>query len=755
MPEGQRLRALYEHHILDTPAEAAFDRFVRAAQEICQTPIALISLVDEQRQWFKARVGLDASETPRDISFCTHAIEQSDLFVVTDAQADARFADNPLVTADPHIRFYAGMPLKTVEGYAVGTLCVIDHQPRELTPRQVHALKDLARQVSVELQRRRAIAQLIHKPANGNKGENRFLRKLIVRFGLMTALTVGIQAATHWGNIRLLASKNWVTHTLEVISDIETVNAELANLRSATQEFVISGNPEALSNVDPSTSTIQQQFQELRRLTRDNAYQQQNLDQLEPLVNQELTYLKRMVAARQTSGFASVTPILQDEDRRILYPVLRSRLNQMRQEEEKLLTQRLTQAESNQKTAALVSTVGRIVVLGVILTTFGMVRQEIQRRRAAEADKEEQRELLEITLSSIGDGVVVTDCDRRVLSLNLVAEALTGWPEAAAKSRPVDDILQLVNLDTGEPVTGPFENALSTRNVQSLADGIGLRHRDGTTIPIDDSCAPIFSKEGNLRGVVMVFRDATPRVQAEAEMENALEGEKELNELKSNFISMVSHDIRTPLTTILTSIELLQHYIHKTTEEQRERYFNRIRNAIQQMQELLNDVLLFSEVGSNALKYEPAPLNLSEFCLDLIEEIQLSTGNSHEVVFFNRSCHQTVQMDAKILHHILANLLSNAVKYSPNQSKVYLDLECESDRVHFLVRDEGMGIPEDDIPKLFSAFHRASNVGRISGTGLGLSIVKNCVELHQGQITVTSQLGQGTTFKVTLPNHPV
>ena len=156
--EPQRLESLRQYAVLDTPAEAAFDDLTELAAHICEAPIALISLIDENRQWFKSKVGLDASETSRDVAFCAHAIHQPDLFIVPDATLDERFADNPLVTGEPRIRFYAGAPLLTPDGHALGTLCVIDYQPRELRPDQQRALRVLSRNVIGQLElRRRAL----------------------------------------------------------------------------------------------------------------------------------------------------------------------------------------------------------------------------------------------------------------------------------------------------------------------------------------------------------------------------------------------------------------------------------------------------------------------------------------------------------------------------------------------------------------------------------------------------------------------
>jgi len=153
--ERKRLKVLWQYEVLDTMPEALFDDLTELAACICEAPIALISLVDEKRQWFKSKFGTTVTETSRDISFCSHAIQQSDLFIIPDATRDVRFADNPLVVSDPRIRFYAGAPLITPDGYAVGTLCVIDQVPRELRAEQRQALRILARHIVSQLELRR------------------------------------------------------------------------------------------------------------------------------------------------------------------------------------------------------------------------------------------------------------------------------------------------------------------------------------------------------------------------------------------------------------------------------------------------------------------------------------------------------------------------------------------------------------------------------------------------------------------------
>lgn len=158
--EAARLEALRQYRILDTPSEQAYDDITALAAFICDVPIALISLVDADRQWFKSKVGIDVNETSRDVSFCAHAILDQRMLVINDALCDDRFVDNPLVTCAPGIRFYAGVPLTTPEGHSIGTLCIIDRKPRQLSDTQINMLEALARQVVVQLEQKRIATQL-------------------------------------------------------------------------------------------------------------------------------------------------------------------------------------------------------------------------------------------------------------------------------------------------------------------------------------------------------------------------------------------------------------------------------------------------------------------------------------------------------------------------------------------------------------------------------------------------------------------
>lgn len=241
------------------------------------------------------------------------------------------------------------------------------------------------------------------------------------------------------------------------------------------------------------------------------------------------------------------------------------------------------------------------------------------------------------------------------------------------------------------------------------------------------------------------------RKQAEEEVQRSLYKERELNELKSSFISMVSHEFRTPLTSIVLSTELLKKGEEQPISEKRERYFSRIDNSAKRMTQLMEEVLFIGQSESGKLRFSPNLMDLRHFCQDLIAELQANVGDRYTLAFLHQGDFSQVYMDANLLQRILGNLLSNAIKYSPKGSFVYLELSRQNGAAIFRVKDSGIGIPPADQQHLFEFFYRATNVSTISGTGLGLAIVKQCVDLHGGQISVESAVGVGTTFVVKLP----
>ena len=237
----------------------------------------------------------------------------------------------------------------------------------------------------------------------------------------------------------------------------------------------------------------------------------------------------------------------------------------------------------------------------------------------------------------------------------------------------------------------------------------------------------------------------------ESQLRQALAQEKELNQLKSRIITTISHEYRTPLMTILSSTELLENYRHRWDESRQNKHFHRIRTTVQHMTNLINEVLFVNKAEFEKLGFEPAPIDLVNLVNELINDLAENIGREHKIIFTYEGDFSQPIIDGNLFRQIISNLLSNAIKYSPNGGAVNLKLICESNDLTLQVKDQGIGIPNQDKDALFESFNRGSNVGNLPGIGLGLSILKKCVDVHGGKITVDSEVGQGSTFTVVLP----
>jgi len=227
--------------------------------------------------------------------------------------------------------------------------------------------------------------------------------------------------------------------------------------------------------------------------------------------------------------------------------------------------------------------------------------------------------------------------------------------------------------------------------------------------------------------------------------------QQELNNLKTRFVSMTSHEFRTPLSTILSSADLLAAYSDRWTPEKKGEHFDRIRHAVLNMTRMLDGILMIGRSDAGVLEFNPKPTDIVRACAKSIDGASSLSTNKHEIIYEGPTGSEMVNADEDLLKNILGNLLSNAVKYSPTGGHVTLKLAREGEQIRIDVSDEGIGIADADRAHLFDTFRRGSNVGTISGTGLGLAITKRAVDLHGGTLSLESAIGRGTTFTVRLP----
>jgi PAS domain S-box-containing protein len=379
---------------------------------------------------------------------------------------------------------------------------------------------------------------------------------------------------------------------------------------------------------------------------------------------------------------------------------------------------------------------------------WGIVEDITPRRQAEQAIRESEKKFRTLFESS-SQGVMLHDENHFFTEVNPAAARILGRsPEEFAGKHPAE-------LAPKYQSNGELSETVAKREIQKCVEtGFAQfewthHHRDGHEMRLEVILNRIPHGEKNVMQAVIT--DISERKRAEMELKRSLERERELNQLKSNFVSMVSHEFRTPLGIIQSSAEILDDYLDQLEAAERSDQLQSIIKNSRRMAGLMEDVLLLGRLDSGRMEYVPGPLDLAALCRRLVDEVISVTEARCPIEFSTADLPTEAMADERLLRHILLNLLNNGVKYSPDGQAVFFNASVEEGALKFVVRDQGIGIPEKDLPSLFEAFRRGSNVGQTPGTGLGLVIVKQSVELHRGTIVVESEQGSGTTFTVTIP----
>lgn len=379
---------------------------------------------------------------------------------------------------------------------------------------------------------------------------------------------------------------------------------------------------------------------------------------------------------------------------------------------------------------------------------WGIV-EDVTHARLAEAALRESEEKFRALFEASSQGVLLHD-EYQYLEVNPAIVRMLGY-----NSRE-----ELIGLhpSTTSPPTQPSGEDTATLAAKYIGECLRTGHvrfewvarrKSGDDIPVEVILTRI--QWGGKQIIQAAVNDISQRKQAEAELLRSLAREKELGQLKSNFVSMVSHEFRTPLGVIMSSAEILENYLDQLEPEDRREQLLSIRKNTRRMADLMEEVLVLGMAEAGKLDFRPTALDFAAFSRRLVDELQSATNNKCPVQIAAPADAQAAFGDERLLQHIFTNLLSNAVKYSPAGSVVHLDIERDGANAICRIRDHGLGIPQADLERLFSAFFRGANAGHVPGTGLGLTIVKRCVELHLGRIKVESTVGLGTIVTVKLP----
>jgi PAS domain S-box-containing protein len=379
-----------------------------------------------------------------------------------------------------------------------------------------------------------------------------------------------------------------------------------------------------------------------------------------------------------------------------------------------------------------------------LLKTFSSIFSSAIQQKESEKALVGQRDFAQLVVNTMGQGLTVTDVEGRFQFSNPAFARISGYSQQELFGKTLPD---LVPEELKPQLDRVFEKlargAEQTREAQ-------LIRPNGERCFISLTAVPLY-QEKRYCGATVVVTDLTERKIFEHGIITALEKERELSVLKTNFITTASHEFRTPLTTILSSSELLEHYGDRLPSGHNGELFRRIRDSVAHMNEMLNEVLLVNQAEAGRLEYNPQPLDLPGYLRELVEELQTGIGKEHRLVLETNPAVLKIDTDVRLVRQIVNNLVTNAVKYSGKGSLIHIILEKKAEEIVLKVQDEGIGIPAEALEHIFERFYRAENVGNIPGTGLGLPIIKQCLQLLQGNIKIESEIDKGSLFIVTFP----
>ncbi len=354
----------------------------------------------------------------------------------------------------------------------------------------------------------------------------------------------------------------------------------------------------------------------------------------------------------------------------------------------------------------------------------------------------EEKELLAVTLSSMGDAVIAVDADNCITLFNTAAEHLTGWGFDDVRSRPVDEVIRIINEQTKQRAVSPIDKVLESRKIELGHEHDALITRFGKQCPVSSTASPIRKNDGTMTGIVMVFRDVSQQ--------------REIDRMKSDFISSVSHELRTPLTSIKAYTETMLHDQNMPEDTKRE-FLQIIDEESDRLTNLINGILEISHIEAGTIEIVRQAVDVTSVVSRAVADLEhLAARNDITLESDIADNLPKLLGDENKIRSMVSNLITNAIKFTPQNGTIMVSAQTVNNELLIKVIDNGMGIPGQDLPKIFARFYRVNRPGKqIAGTGLGLAIVKEIVTRHDGRIDVESEPDKGSTFTVYLPLAPI
>ena len=579
---------------------------------------------------------------------------------------------------------------------------------------------------------------------------------------LFTALVIN-GLVSYRATRTLIDNQQRVTHTYQVIGEIEGVLSTLKDAETGERGYIITGSDEYLEPYQSALTQIDKRVRRVETLTADNPLQQARIPILKKKIADRLEGLKTGIDLRKSADIEGAHQLIQGGSGKRMMDDLRKYIDEMEAEENGLLQQRAEESSISARAANLTFVIGNVITLFLLVAIGYVINRDVAARVLAEQEVRQQRQLLQVTLSSIADGVMACDAEGSVTFLNPIAEKLTGWTQREATGRPLLEVFDIVNEQTRQTVQNPAIRAIREGVIVGLANHTVLRTKFGSEVAIDDRASPIKTGDGKLFGAVLVFRDITQRRAAEkqqvrllADAQDARAQAEAANRTKDEFLATLSHELRTPLTAIYGWVDILRHSefdVKKITKA-----LEVIDRNIKAQTQLIDDLLNVSRIITGNLKIEMELIDPLPLTRTAIESLRPTVeAKSIELVTQLDENVGRIHIDPMRWQQVLWNLFTNAVKFTPKGGQIRLEFGRVGSSAQLTVTDTGEGIDPAFLPFVFERFSQSdsSTTRRHGGLGLGLAIVRHIVELHGGNVRVQSEgRGKGSTFVVQLPIPP-